>query len=46
MRTLSGSGLGEAQLGVLEDGLDLFPRDAGKPIEELVKPGPGFEILE
>jgi hypothetical protein len=45
MRT-AGSDLDEAQLGVLEDGLDLFPRDTGKPIEELVEPGPGLEILE
>ena len=40
------SGLCEAQLGMLEDRLDLFPRNAGKPLEKLIEARPGLEILE
>ena len=42
----SGSGLDEAQLGVLKDGSYLIPRHARKPLQELVDAGAGLEVLE
>jgi hypothetical protein len=35
-----GAGGEEAQLGVLQHGLDLFPRDTWEPFEKIVEPGP------
>ena len=37
---------GQTLLGVFQDELDLFARDAWKPVEEIIDRRPAFEVLE